>query len=99
MKLLLPFFLYSNLLLSQVWMQLPNFPGVKRDDGIAVIVNDKAYIGTGLQEWSATTDFYVLDLKSLNWATIPSMPYTSERQYACAFEGNNCFYVFGGDGG
>jgi hypothetical protein len=98
MKFLIPFLLVFEILTAQVWIQVPDFPGTKRDDGIAVVVNGKAYVGTGLQEWNATIDFFALDLSSSTWTVIPSMPHTTERQYACAFAGNNCFYVFGGDG-
>ncbi len=90
---------FHNLVLAQNWIQLSNFPGSKRDDGVAVCVNNKCYFGTGLQEgWSATIDFFELDLPTLSWKSIPDMPHTTERQYACAFAGPNSFYVFGGDG-
>jgi N-acetylneuraminic acid mutarotase len=83
----------------QAWYRLPDFPGSKRDDGVAVTVNQTLYAGTGLQEgWSATIDFYAFDLLSMQWKPIPTMPHTTERQYGCAFAGPNCFYVFGGDG-
>ena len=84
---------------SQNWIQIQNFPASKRDDGVAVTVNNKAYFGTGLQEgWTATIDFYELDIPTLAWKKIPDMPHSTERQYACAFPGKNCFYIFGGDG-
>ena len=98
MKLLFTFLLLSWGCSAQLWIQLPDFPGLKRDDGVAVVVNNKAYFGTGLIEWSSTIDFHVLDLTNYSWSTIANMPNTTERQYACAFSGNNCFYVFGGDG-
>jgi len=91
--------LITQKLFSQNWIQLSNFPGSKRDDGVAVYLNNKCYFGTGLQEgWSATIDFYELDLATLSWKALPTMPHTTERQYACAFAGKNSFYVFGGDG-
>jgi N-acetylneuraminic acid mutarotase len=83
----------------QAWYRLPDFPGSKRDDGVAVTVNQTLYAGTGLQEgWSATIDFYAFDLQSMSWKSIPTMPHTTERQYGSAFAGPNCFFVFGGDG-
>src|SRR5690606_30718918 len=33
------------------------------------------------------------------WSRIADMPEGTARQYACAFTGNGCFYVFGGDNG
>jgi len=98
MKLFFTFLLTSQLLTSQVWVQLADYPALKRDDGVAVIVDNKAYFGTGLIEWSSTADFHALDLSTHAWASLPSIPNGSERQYACAFAGPNCFYVFGGDG-
>jgi N-acetylneuraminic acid mutarotase len=86
-------------LYSQAWSRLPDFPGSKRDDGVGVVVGNKAYFGTGLQEgWSATIDWFALDLTNYTWTKIPDMPHTTERQYACAFPGPGCFFVFGGDG-
>jgi len=98
MKLLFTFLLSCQLLSAQVWNQLQDFPGIKRDDGVCAVVNNKAYFGTGLIEWAATIDFYALDLSNYTWSTIPPLPNTTERQYACAFSGPDCFYVFGGDG-
>jgi N-acetylneuraminic acid mutarotase len=83
---------------AQVWIQLPDFPGIKRDDGVAVVVGNKAYVGTGLVEWALTLDFWVLDLNSYTWSYGVAMPPSTNRQYACTFAGNNSFYVFGGDG-
>lgn len=98
MKSLFASLFFTQLVYGQAWVQLSDFPGTKRDDGIAVAVNNKAYFGTGLQEWNATNDFRVLDLTTYGWSIIPTLPATKERQYACAFTGNDCFYVFGGDG-
>lgn len=98
MKFLFACLMFSGLLSGQAWLQLADFPGTKRDDGIAVTVGNKAFFGTGLQEWNATNDFRVLDLTTYGWSIIPTLPATKERQYACAFTGNECFYVFGGDG-
>lgn len=90
--------LITQKLFSQNWIQLSNFPGSKRDDGVAVYLNNKCYFGTGLQEgWSLTSDFYELNTKSLTWKAITQMPNGAERQYACAFSDKNAFYVFGGD--
>ena len=100
-KLIVLFFCvcFHNNTLAQKWVQLPDFPGSKRDDGVGVFVNNTCFFGTGLQEgWSATIDFYALDAQSLSWRSIATMPHTTERQYACAFAGKNCFFVFGGDG-
>jgi N-acetylneuraminic acid mutarotase len=88
----------SMSLQAQVWVQLPDFPATKRDDGAAVVVNNVAYVGTGLQEWNATIDFFALDLHKLSWKKMNDMPHGTERQYACSFPGIDCFYVTCGDG-
>lgn len=99
MRVIILLVLLPSFYFSQAWVKLPDFPGTKRDDGTAVVVNNKAYFGTGLQEgWTSTVDFYCLDLTTKNWSTIANMPNGTERQYARAFKGNNGFYVFGGDG-
>jgi len=98
MRFLVIFLFSVQLLSAQVWVKLADFPAQKRDDGVAVVVNNKAYFGTGLIEWANTSDFYVLDLTNYSWNTMAAMPNGAERQYACAFAGQNCFYVFGGAG-
>lgn len=97
MKLISLLLLLTSHGFCQVWSRLPDFPSTRRDDGVAVVVGNKAYFGTGLQEdWYATNDFYELDLSLNTWRSLPQMPSYTQRQYACAFAGNNCFYVFGG---
>lgn len=97
MRLIFVFLLITYFSRAQYWVKIPDFPGSKRDDGVAVIVNNKAYFGTGLQEGGTTADFYALDLNNRSWKKITDMPAGTQRQYASAFEGTNCFYVFGGD--
>lgn len=98
MRSLFIFLLSFQFLSAQVWIQLADFPAQKRDDGVAVVVGTRAYFGTGLIEWANTGDFHVLDLTNYSWSSMPGMPGSTERQYACAFAGQNCFYVFGGTG-
>lgn len=84
---------------AQSWLQLPSFPGLSRDDGVAVTLGNKAYCGSGLTSgWTYGADFYSFDLSSQSWTAIAPMPAGTERQYACAFAGGNGFFVFGGDG-
>lgn len=90
--------LFHSVGVAQTWVRLADFTSTKRDDGVGVMVNGKAYFGTGLQEWNTTIDFRAYDLATNTWSLVPNMPHTTERQYACAFKGPDCFYVFGGDG-
>lgn len=89
----------SGLLGAQTWLQLSDFPATERDDGVAVVVNNTAYFGTGLTTgWALSKDFYALDLSTITWSAIAEMPTGTERQYACAFKAPTSFYVFGGSG-
>jgi hypothetical protein len=99
MRLLFIFIFLSNILLAQTWLQLPDFPGTERDDGVAVQINGKAYCGTGLLVgFTLGKDFYAFDAASNTWSNIAAMPTGAERQYACAFTYANSFYVFSGSG-
>jgi N-acetylneuraminic acid mutarotase len=94
------FFLFSINGFGQAWTQLANFPAYERDDGVAFVINNKAYCGTGLQVgWALTKDFYKLDLTTDTWTTSASMPNGTERQYACGFTDGIDGYVFGGEAG
>lgn len=85
---------------AQTWVQLSDFPAPERDDGVAFVINGKAYCGSGLKVgWSLGNDFYCLDLSSETWTTIASMPAGQERQYACGFTNGVNGYVFGGEAG
>ncbi len=93
-------FLFSLNGSAQAWTQLGNFPGYERDDGVAFVVNNIAYSGTGLQVgWALTNDFYSLDLATDTWTTSASLPNGAERQYACGFSSIYDGYVFGGEAG
>ncbi len=93
-------FLFSLVSLTstaQTWVQLTDFPGTERDDGVSFQINDKAYCGSGLTPWFApTADFYAFDFVTESWSTIAPMPTNTERQYACGFASNTYGYVFGG---
>lgn len=90
--------LFPVILAAQEWTQLADFPGTKRDDGAAAVLNGKAYFGTGLQDgWSPTTDWHALDLYTFQWQAVPPMPAEAARQYAVAFAAGGGLYVFGGD--
>lgn len=99
MKLILLGVISSYLSFGQGWMPFTAFPGTGRDDGVAVAIGHKAYVGSGLTSgWTYGADFYCYDMAAQSWSAIASMPAGTERQYACAFPGGNSFFVFGGDG-
>jgi N-acetylneuraminic acid mutarotase len=83
-----------------IWVQVADFPGPERDDGVSFTIGTKAYCGSGLQVgWSPGGDFYQLDLLNDSWAPITSLPAGKERQYACGFSDGTNGYVFGGESG
>jgi hypothetical protein len=77
---------------------LTDFPGLQRDDGIAGVLNNKAYVGTGSNGSNLESDFYCFDLSTQTWTTIASMPAGSNRQYASCFTYSNYLFVAGGLG-
>lgn len=98
MKQIFTFLLFTNYLMGQSWFQISDFPDAARDDGIGVAVNNKAYFGLGLKVgWILGNDIYGYDVNTNQWAAIAPFPAGKERQYASAFSGTDCFYVFGGD--
>lgn len=82
---------------GQDWLQLQDFPGSKRDDGVSFEIDDVAYLGTGLDDGFVTqNDFFAFDLISELWSPIQSMPINANRQYATAVSYSLEGYVFGG---
>ncbi|MBI1316543.1 hypothetical protein GC167_06750 [bacterium] len=71
---------------AQTWTALPDFPGSKRDDGVAFVLGGKAYCGTGLnEEFAETGDFFSFEPVLNAWEPALGLPEGAERQYACAW--------------
>jgi len=82
------------------WQQMPDFPGTARDDAAAFAIDDKVFVGTGMDVgFQLTNDWYSFDGTSLQWSIIAPLPATP-RQYCSAFvfpfPDNNFGYLFGG---
>lgn len=92
------FVLNLNLCYSQAWLKLPNYTGSIRDDGIAVVLGNKAYVGNGLDPISEMIDFKVFDFNTQQWSAMQHMPFTTERQYACGFGNDTALFVTCGAG-
>ncbi len=91
--------LVGGCLQAQTWTQIANFPSTSRDDGVGVVCNGTWYVGTGQRVGAGpANDFYVFNPLAANFTSITAFPGTP-RQYACAFNFNEVFYVFGGDAG
>lgn len=97
MKLTLLFLCLAGKLLSQSWLQLPDYPGTERDDGAGFVINNKAYCLSGLDvNFNCTTNGFVLDGATETWSVMASLPAGKERQYATAFSYAGVGYVLGG---
>ncbi|MBL7964013.1 MAG: T9SS type A sorting domain-containing protein [Flavobacteriales bacterium] len=81
---------------AQLWVQLPDFPGLPRDDAASFALGDRVYVGTGLQVgWVLANDWYVYDTELWTWFPMAALP-ASPRQYCCTFTIGNTGYLFGG---
>lgn len=97
MKLTLFFLCLTSSLLSQSWLQLPDFPGTERDDGVAFVINNKAYCLSGLDvNFHCTANGFVFDGSTESWNNMTALPTGKERQYAAAFAYAGYGYVIGG---
>lgn len=82
---------------AQNWMQIGDFPGGSRDDGVVFTIGDSSYCGTGRNAgFTVTSDFFVFDHATELWSPISAMPDSANRQYATAVTHNGKGYVFGG---
>lgn len=80
---------------SQSWQQQPDFPGLERDDAVAVSIGSTAYYGIGFGAgFICLDDWWRFDNVN-GWQQKTSFPGTA-RQYAAAATAGNFVYVFGG---
>lgn len=88
--------LFSSLLSSSQWYAINPMPLSSRDDGVAFVFNDTAFVGTGMDAgYHTTRDFASYSIEH-GWNSAPSLPMGTERQYATAWRYLNRGYVFGG---
>jgi len=92
---LLSCFFFPFSCFAQSWQQQANFPGLERDDAVAVTVGNTAYYGLGFAVgYVCKDDWWSFD-KINGWqqkAAFPGAP----RQYAAAASLGKYVYVFGG---
>lgn len=98
MRLISLFLLFNACFINanaQTWQQENNFPGLERDDAVAVTVGNVAYYGLGLAVgWINQNDWWSYDRVN-GWqqkAMFPGAP----RQYAACTSLGKYVYVFGG---
>ena len=84
---------------AQTWTQLPDFPGIARDDASAFAIGTDVFVGTGMDVgFSLTTDWYKYNTTANTWSSIAALP-ASGRQYTTSFSINGVGYLFGGTDG
>jgi N-acetylneuraminic acid mutarotase len=75
--------------LADSWAKKSDFPGAVRSGGVAFVVNNKAYCGTGIDDTSTSfsgscyNDFYVYDAVADAWSPLATAPFAN-RTYAIA---------------
>lgn len=95
---------YSNQLweytpTTNTWLQKANYPYGGRYGGVAFVINNIAYFGTGTDENVFTNDFCKYNPATNMWTPIASFP-GSERFSCSSFVLNgNGYVVLGSDGG
>lgn len=83
---------------GQAWVRLPDLPGQGRDDGVAAVVNNKAYFGSGLREGTGLgDDFHELNLATQTWGPVAPLPVGAQRQYASSFHTLAGFFIVAGE--
>lgn len=86
----------STQLLGQVWTQLPDFPGIERDDASSFAIGTDIYVGTGMDAgFQLTSDWYRYNTLSNTWDPVAALP-AAGRQYASTFVLDGNGYLFGG---
>lgn len=81
---------------SDTWTQLQSYPVNSNYFGrVAMVINNKAYVGLGTYSGSFTDQFYVYDRGSNTWTLFDRIPYGA-RYNSGSFVLNNKGYVIGG---
>ncbi len=81
---------------AQTWTQLPDFPGIERDDASAFVIGTDIYVGTGMDAgFQNTSDWYRFNTLDNSWTAIASLPATG-RQYCSAFAFDGIGHLLGG---
>lgn len=81
---------------TQAWTQLPDFPGIARDDAASFTIADFIYVGTGMDAgFGLTNDWYAFNTATQTWTTVAPLP-GSGRQYCVTFVIDGIGYLHGG---
>lgn len=90
---------YSYNTTTKAWSPIAGYPGTARQQAVAFVINNKAYVGTGKDiNANPLGDFYQYDPATASWTSAPS--YAGDKRFgAVAFVSNNIAYVTTGYGG
>ncbi|BDD06591.1 Kelch repeat-containing protein [Aureibacter tunicatorum] len=80
---------------NQAWEQVADFPGDHRQEAVAFVIGDKAYVGLGYNGYDVLNDFYEYDPNLNTWKQVADFPSTGRRG-AIAFSLNDKGYVGAG---
>lgn len=81
------------------WTRMADYVGVARNGAVAFLINDTAFVGTGVTNTGTSTvarrvgDFMKYNPGTDDWYNIASLPEGTERTYATAFSINGKGYV------
>jgi N-acetylneuraminic acid mutarotase len=81
------------------WLQKTDIPGAKRYGGIAFVIGNYAYFGTGTDENILTNDFYKYDPTTNLWTTLGNFPGSGRFSGSTFVISGKGYMVFGTDGG
>lgn len=66
---------------SNSWSQVADFPGSKRKDGVAFVINDIAYVCTGTTSGSYAYDLFSYNPTSNSWTKLRAIEDKSDESY------------------
>jgi Galactose oxidase, central domain len=96
MRTVLLLTLFPAMVRAQEWTPLADLPAPKRDDAVALSIDQTVYVGTGLMEgWVPANDWWAYNGETAQWTQKADLP-ASPRQYVTAFTVNGTGFLFGG---
>jgi N-acetylneuraminic acid mutarotase len=75
------------------WVVRSDFEGDSRSDAVAFSIGNVGYVGTGLVDNEAVSDFWSYNADDDNWTEVASLPDTAARNGAVAFSAAGKGYV------
>lgn len=85
-------------LVTQTWSQKSDFIGEARRQAACFVINDIAYVGTGIAPSGLKKDFYSYDPSTNTWTQLSDFPGTARKEAAAFTMGSQGFLGTGDDG-